>query len=87
MQNLPNWVKTLKIQGSNDNTYFFDDVFISLNSFENDRKTTIINMGNIGDTRAYSLSLINGVLKIQNAQSINNTADNNYIRKIYGLNY
>ena len=82
---LPEWVKTLKIQGSNDDAYYFQDVYISVDTLR--EKIVFVNIGSLNDTRVYGLSLKNGVLKIENAANSNTTADNNYIRKIYGLSY
>lgn len=82
---LPEWVKTLKIQGSNDDAYYFQDVSISVDTLR--EKIVFVNIGSLNDTRVYGLSLKNGVLKIENAANSNTTADNNYIRKIYGLSY
>ena len=86
MENIPDWVKTLKIQGSNDNSYYFQDVFISLNLFENNKNVSV-DIGPVHDTKVYTLSLIGRTLKIVQTHNAHNTADNNYIRKIYGLNY
>ena len=82
---LPEWVKTLKIQGSNDSTYYFQDVYISVETLK--EKIVFVPIGSLNDIRIYGLSLKNGVLKIENAANSNTTADNNYIRKIYGLSY
>lgn len=86
MENIPDWVKTLKIQGSNDNSYYFQDVFISLNLFENNKNVSV-DIGPVHDTKVYTLSLIGRTLKIVQTHDAHNTAVNNYIRKIYGLNY
>ena len=86
VENIPDWVKTLKIQGSNDNSYYFQDVFISLNLFENNKNVSV-DIGPVHDTKVYTLSLIGRTLKIVQTHNAHNTADNNYIRKIYGLNY
>ena len=82
---LPEWVKTLKIQGSNDDGYYFQDVYISVETLK--EKIVFVSIGSLNDIRIYGLSLKNGVLKIENAANSNTTADNNYIRKIYGLSY
>ena len=82
---LPEWVKTLKIQGSNDGAYYFQDVYISVDALK--EKTVFASIGTLKDIRSYGLSLKNGVLKIENAGNLDATADNNYIRKIYGLSY
>lgn len=82
---LPEWVKTLKIQGSNDDAYYFQDVYISVDTLR--EKIVFVNIGSLNDIRVYGLTLKNGVLKIENAANSNVTADNNYIRKIYGLSY
>lgn len=82
---LPEWVKTLKIQGSNDDGYYFQDVYISVETLK--EKIVFASIGSLNDIRIYGLSLKNGVLKIENAANSNTTADNNYIRKIYGLSY
>ena len=85
INNLPSWVKTLKIQGSNDDGYYFQDVYISVDTLK--EKTVFVSIGTLNDIRSYGLSLKNGVLKIENAGNLDKTADNNYIRKIYGLSY
>ena len=85
INNLPFWVKTLKIQGSNDDGYYFQDVYISVDTLK--EKTVFVSIGTLNDIRSYGLSLKNGVLKIENAGNLDKTADNNYIRKIYGLSY
>nr|WP_310786681.1 hypothetical protein [Fusobacterium nucleatum] len=85
INNLPSWVKTLKIQSSNDDNYYFQDVYISVDTLK--EKTLYISTGTLNDIRSYGLSLKNGALKIENAGNLNTTADNNYIRKIYGLSY
>lgn len=82
---LPEWVKTLKIQGSNDDTYYFQDVYISVGTLK--EKTVFVSIGTLNDIRLYGLSLKNGVLKIEDVANSNTTSDNNYIRKIYGLSY
>lgn len=86
INNLPSWVKTLKIQSSNHDNYYFQDVYISVDTLKQ-QKTVFISIGTLNDIRSYGLSLKNGVLKIENTNNLNATADNNYIRKIYGLNY
>ena len=86
INNLPFWVKTLKIESSNDDNYYFQDVYISVDTLKQ-QKTVFISIGTLNDIRSYGLSLKNGVLKIENASNLNATADNNYIRKIYGLSY
>ena len=85
INNLPSWVKTLKIQSINDDNYYFQDVYISVDTLR--EKIVFVNIGTLNDIRSYGLSLKNGVLKIENASNLNTTADNNYIRKIYGLSY
>lgn len=85
INSLPSWVKTLKIQGSNDDAYYFQDVYISVGTLK--EKIVFVSIGSLNDIRLYGLSLKNGVLKIENAANSNTTADNNYIRKIYGLSY
>ena len=85
INNFPSWVKTLKIQGSNDSAYYFQDVYISVETLK--EKIVFVSLGSLNDIRIYGLSLKNGVLKIENAANSNTTADNNYIRKIYGLSY
>nr|DAX72246.1 MAG TPA: tail-collar fiber protein [Caudoviricetes sp.] len=85
INSLPSWVKTLKIQGSNDDGYYFQDVYISVETLK--EKIVFVSIGSLNDIRIYGLSLKNGVLKIENAANSNTTADNNYIRKIYGLSY
>jgi len=85
INNLPSWVKTLKIQSINDDNYYFQDVYISVDTLK--EKTVFVSIGILNDIRSYGLSLKNGVLKIENANNLNTTADNNYIRKIYGLSY
>lgn len=85
INSLPSWVKTLKIQGSNDDAYYFQDVYIGVDTLR--EKVVFIPIGTLNDIRIYGLSLKNGVLKIENASNSNSTADNNYIRKIYGLSY
>ena len=85
INNLPSWVKTLKIQSINDDNYYFQDVYISVDTLK--EKTVFVSIGILNDIRSYGLSLKNGVLKIENANNLNATADNNYIRKIYGLSY
>ena len=85
INNFPSWVKTLKIQSSNDSAYYFQDVYISVETLK--EKIVFVSIGSLNDIRIYGLSLKNGVLKIENAANSNATADNNYIRKIYGLSY
>ena len=85
INNLPSWVKTLKIQSINDDNYYFQDVYISVDTLR--EKIVFVNIGTLNDIRSYGLSLKNGVLKIENAGNLDTTADNNYIRKIYGLSY
>lgn len=85
INNLPSWVKTLKIQSSNDDSYYFQDVYISVDTLR--EKTVFVSIGTSNDIRNYELSIKNGVLKIENAANSNTTADNNFIRKIYGLSY
>ena len=85
INNFPSWVKTLKIQSSNDDNYNFQDVYISVDTLK--EKTVFVSIGTLNDIRSYGLSLKNGVLKIENAGNLDTTADNNYIRKIYGLSY
>lgn len=86
VNNVPDWVKILKIQSSNDEVYYFQDVFLDMDLFYNTKEVRI-GLGAVNDCRIYAFSLVDRTLKISSATNIHSTATNNYIRKIYGLNY
>lgn len=92
IKEIPAWVKTLKILGGNINNNQVEScwgaIFLDIDTIRKTSKNTCyIDVGNAGDERRYGLTISNNSLNINSIYNVNDVGQNNYITKIYGLNF